>query len=597
MKGKIVWLILSCLMVLSLVLASCAAAVEEEEEVVEEEVVEEEVVEEEVVEEEVVEEEVVEGEPIYGGVLTVLGSDPRGYDPAITDPAYAWVNTMSCNKLITGNWWKGPAGTNEWHWDMELFAPEQYLKGDLAESWERPDAQTVIYYLRQGVYWQDKPGVMAAREFTADDVVWNYERFNVSPTHYLYAHVAKPDSITALDRYTVEFKLPIPYTRMQLEILGNFWVLIPPEVVEEYGDMSAWANVCGTGPYLFVDFVAGSSLTWERNPNYWEKDLEGRSLPYLDGVHALIIPDASTRLAALQTGKIAKSTVDWETAGTLDMTTTELLKYRDLVSSALRLILTCEGPPFGPTLDPNALLVRRAANMAIDRFAVAEEYYGGNAVVITSIIPPQFTEVYFAPEELPESQRQLFEYNPEEARRLLTLAGYPNGIDIELHTTSGGADYCSMIKAYFDAVGIRTTIKTRESAAHYALQFGHKMTGVLRAGYSHRYVGWMPAYETNEEGEFGFVNWGQVYDPYFNEKVKGIFAESDNTKMVELIRELNLYTIDQAYDVVMPSAARYYYWWPWLKGYHGEGSVGNYSWWTYLRYVWIDPELKEAMGH
>ena len=37
------------------------------------------------------------------------------------------------------------------------------------------------------------------------------------------------------------------------------------------------------------EFVRDQSITWEKNPNYWQK-----GLPYLDGIDYKIIPDATT---------------------------------------------------------------------------------------------------------------------------------------------------------------------------------------------------------------------------------------------------------------------------------------------------------------
>ena len=61
----------------------------------------------------------------------------------------------------------------------------------------------------------------------------------------------------------------------------------------------------GTGPYRLTDHVEGSSATWEKNPNYWGVDGKfGNRLPYIDELRSLMMPDVSTRIAALRTGRI-----------------------------------------------------------------------------------------------------------------------------------------------------------------------------------------------------------------------------------------------------------------------------------------------------
>ncbi len=72
--------------------------------------------------------------------------------------------------------------------------------------------------------------------------------------------------------------------------------------------MQDWKTAVGTGPYILTDWVKGSAITYTKNPNYWgydEKFPENR-LPSIDEVKVLGIPDASTRLTALCTGKIAR---------------------------------------------------------------------------------------------------------------------------------------------------------------------------------------------------------------------------------------------------------------------------------------------------
>ena len=60
-------------------------------------------------------------------------------------------------------------------------------------------------------------------------------------------------------------------------------VYMPREVVEEYGDMNDWRRVIGTGPFMLTDYVEGSVMTFERNPNYWRKHpIFGDQMPYLD---------------------------------------------------------------------------------------------------------------------------------------------------------------------------------------------------------------------------------------------------------------------------------------------------------------------------
>ncbi|KKS33599.1 MAG: Extracellular solute-binding protein, family 5, partial [Parcubacteria group bacterium GW2011_GWC2_42_13] len=101
---------------------------------------------------------------------------------------------------------------------------------------------------------------------------------------------------------------------------GSYVRIVPPEVVAKYGDMSKWYNAVGTGPFLLTDYVPGSQALLPRNPNYWKKNPvgpgTGDQVPYIDALQYLIIPDASTRLAALRTGKLDRmANLTFEDAG------------------------------------------------------------------------------------------------------------------------------------------------------------------------------------------------------------------------------------------------------------------------------------------
>ena len=234
MTKKIVWLALSCLIVLALVLASCGPAEEEEEVVTEEE--EEEVVTE---EEEEEEEEIVTPaaeEPIYGGTMTVLhvhcGLEPATWDPADCNWIVEPFTSPVMEKLGIGDIEKyGPRGTNQYPFtDME-FIPADYLRGQLAESWELPDDTTYIFHIRQGIYWPDKPGVMASREVTAEDIAFAKNRLFQSPK--CPGYYDNVEGATALDKYTLEIKLKIYDANWLMSgAWGYFQRIYPPEMVD-----------------------------------------------------------------------------------------------------------------------------------------------------------------------------------------------------------------------------------------------------------------------------------------------------------------------------------------------------------------------------
>ena len=202
MKRKFVWLIVSGLLVAALLLASCgpAAVVEEEEEEEEEVVVEEEE-----------EEEVVTG-PQYGGWLsTMWGHEPTSFDPQDTDSASSTrYGSFYLDRLMIADW----TLDNKYHGFASMEGPSIFMS-NLAKSWERIDPLTIRFTLEEGVRWNAGKDHMRTltgeREFTADDVVWHFGTYLPSlPRQAKQFAVLYTDSVTAVDKYTVDFKATEP---------------------------------------------------------------------------------------------------------------------------------------------------------------------------------------------------------------------------------------------------------------------------------------------------------------------------------------------------------------------------------------------------
>ena len=160
-------------------------------------------------------------------------------------------------------------------------------------------------------------------------------------------------------------------------ILGDFASIMAPEAADRYGLPLDWGNSVGTGPFILTDFVPGSRIHMERNPNYWGTDPIGpglgNQLPYIDAFEYLIIPDLSTRLAALRTGKIDQmGSMQYEDAETMRETAPDLLEGEGpLGGAAYYVYMNTQREPF------DSLEVRRALLMAVDLELVKESLNHG----------------------------------------------------------------------------------------------------------------------------------------------------------------------------------------------------------------------------
>ena len=206
--------------------------------------------------------------PEYGGTLTFATT---------LEPANADTHFLHLPALVTGATVE-KLGIMDWAIDRDVFSfRNTYMQSSLfiphlAESWDTPDPLTIIFNIREGVKWQDK-APMNGREFTADDVVFNFQRWlslgdfaEGAPSWPVLRPSAESiESITATDRYTVVIKLAEPNSAALYQFLGQGVSFInPPEVIKQHGDVKDWRNLVGTGPYSLTDWTRAALLPCRR---------------------------------------------------------------------------------------------------------------------------------------------------------------------------------------------------------------------------------------------------------------------------------------------------------------------------------------------
>ncbi|MFZ0627250.1 MAG: ABC transporter substrate-binding protein [Acidimicrobiia bacterium] len=289
-----------------------------------------------------------------GTLIAAQGAEPDRLDPHLTS-AYASFQILE-NVYDT----------------LVQPGPDLSMEPALATDWEISDDNlTWTFHLRQGVTFQN------GREFTADDVVYSYNRIMDPDTGAANAYrFASVDEVVAVDDSTVEIHLNRPTPNLLVNI-GAFkgMAIVPQEIVD---DGSIDTHPVGTGPFQFVSSSPDQGIVLERNENYWRAD-EG--LPYLDQIRFVQIPDQTTKLTNLESGD-----VDW----------VDSVPPQDLESLAANDSVVLERVPGGdyhyfalnearpPFDNPD---VRRAIAMAIDRSEITEAAQFGAATPNQTAIP------------------------------------------------------------------------------------------------------------------------------------------------------------------------------------------------------------------
>ena len=544
--------------------------------------------------------------PQYGGTITYAKkTEPENVD--------VWFHHGG-RQMITGVLEK--LGTVNWGVDRDDYnfvgqvQPEFATTGQLAESWETPDDKTIIVKVRQGVHWHNK-APMNGRELTANDIEYNFHRLmglgkfaEAGPTNITQVlRTVSFESITATDKYTVVFKLTKPHLGALMGILED-WIafMYPPEVIEQYGDANDWRNLVGTGPFMLTDWVEGSSVTWDKNPDYWgydEKYPQNR-LPYVDQIRDLTMPEAATRLAGLRSGKLdslyrgtAIQSVD--AAESLERTNPEIELWTNVIYSAFSTGLNVNKPPF------DDIRVRKAMQMALNLEEINSVFFKGYGHPIPHGQVGDTVPGYFIPfEEWHAELKKVYDYDPEGAEALLDEAGYPRGADgirfkTELmHNVHKDLNFYELLVSYWNKIGIDVEIDFPPIATWVSRRTSRDFEMI-----EHEMAYGSLADPYNPVNRFTNVPWNSaaVEDPVYDAMFEAAGAATTIEEQQRLVKELDMYAIERHWTVWSPMNPQFDAFWPWIKGYNGEFKLGYTPTHFFLARVWIDQELKEAMGY
>jgi len=498
--------------------------------------------------------------------------------------------------LMMGDWARGPAGTKESTWQYGAIGNASLSVGQLAESYEIPDNQTIIFHIRKGVKWWNKPPANG-RELTAEDVAWNIKTQWAFAGGNFQGFFPKEEwliSVKTLDKYTVELKFP-PNTQGT-----HFWedgqrcyIMLP----ELYPNQKDWKNNLGTGAFMVTDYVPSTALTFARNPNYWQKNPagpgKGDQLPYIDGMKLLVIPDLSTRLAAFRTGKLDQY------GGLLWEDFEELKRTMPYVPESVVTYGFVAQPTGREDKAPfNDLKVRQALNLAVDKQAILRDYYKGHGQLLgwPYYPTPEYKDLYTPLEELPPFVQELVKGgNPEKAKQLLKDAGYPNGFKTSIYASNPvDADFLSIIKEQLTKVGIDLEIKVVDAGVYRNLEQQRTFEAMWYKP-SKQYFLSHYMFELRKESQ----DCASFFD---SPETRAVLATINKTLAIDdkawrkALKDITPFMLEQSIAMWLPVSEKYNVWQPWLKNHYGAVQLGAFLPWHWAYFSWIDTDLKKSMG-
>jgi peptide/nickel transport system substrate-binding protein len=419
-----------------------------------------------------------------------------------------------------------------------IAAQAYIMEGDLAESWKvSDDGLTYTFNLRSNAKWQNLPP-MNGRPVTAQDVVWSFERLmKVSSNKSSFDQV---DSVTAPDARTVQFRLKDVYVPFET-LIGQplFWIM-PREVIEADGD--ATKRVVGSGPFIFDKFDPGISFSGKKNPDYYRP-----GEPHIDDFVGLIIPDTSTQLAGLRSHQQDYYQVqNYTDIDPLKQTNPEIqyVEWERLYTPFIYWKL--DQPPF------NDARVRQAVSMALNRDAMIKIVYAGRGNW-NNFVPWALSSWWLDPRGPDMGPgAKYYTYDPAAAKSLLSAAGYPDGLSVEMVSTPGyGQIFVQMgelVQQDLKAIGIEAEIKMQEYGAYISSTFlgkfegGKRMIFGLETPFSDAHD-----YLFNMYHPKGTRNHADVNDPKLTAMIEQQMKNLDSASRKQQVFEIQRYLADQMY--------------------------------------------------
>jgi ABC-type transport system substrate-binding protein len=465
------------------------------------------------------------------------------YDPRSLDPA---LSTDVPTGRVVGYIFDG----------LTRFTPDAKVVPALATSWNvSPDGSVYTFHLRRNVHFTD------GRAFVARQVASSWRRVLDPKVRGgrgwpLYPIVGAKEfadgkgttipGIVTPDDSTVVVTLTEPFAIFPKLLAMPVAAIAPDDVPANFGE-----HPVGTGPWKLVQWKHDDYLLFAPNKDYWG------GAPKADSLKARIIAEPSTAVAEFESGNV----------DVLELPQDEIRAWEDdperkkLLAStpSLELVYVAINTTRGPLKDAR---VRQAINYSVDRRTIVKNLIAGRGELATGVIP-------FS---LPGSDKTRvgYQFDTLRARQLLREAGYPNGIDVELWTSTTPlyVRIAETLQGYLALSGIRAKIVQRESAAaREAARNGQTDLFVKDwyADYPDAENFLYPLLHSANKGVGGNVSF--YSNAKFDSLVSAARREQDEAKRV------TMYT--QADDIAFRDAPLVYLWFyseldaiqPWVKGF------------------------------
>ncbi len=382
----------------------------------------------------------VTAEPDVSHFLVAVEDEPDTVDFQCTSIHYTIAQNVF-NRLVEME--------NDSNGDMEILP-------SLAESWEMSeDGRSYTFHLREGVTFSN------GEELTASDVKYTFERLLTHPDSCNQDIVdiivgasdlesgksSELEGFKILDDLTFVITIEEPFEAFLACLSMPAASILDQETTKEAGELFGKdpEHTIGTGSFVLWKWVEGEGMLLKANPNCF------LGAPKCEGLDLRFVNDAREIRSMFENGEI--DVLDLDELGNAAEFFLHGSEYQDRLFSVPRIGITyiAMNESIAPLDD---VRVRKALQMSLDRSMLLTAIYGGRGSVENGIFPHG---LYGYNPDLPE-----IPYDPEEAKKLLAQAGYPDGIDLEISVNSASTKWelslLQLAVSMWEDAGIRATV-------------------------------------------------------------------------------------------------------------------------------------------
>jgi len=388
--------------------------------------------------------------------------------------------------------------------------------------------------LRRGVKFHN------VEDFDAESVKFSLERL-ANPANKLRgsSSFAPIERVEIVDPFTVRVHTKKPWPVFVSHMALRQASMYPPK---EYAGKDAAAiskNPIGTGPYKFVRWSKDEEIVMEAFTGYW------RGAPAIKTVVFKPIPDDAVRVAALQNGEVDVAVnIPPHLAGIIDKHPRIFLSTAPSILTIQLMIYTHQmdanhkptGPYNGPTADKR---VRQAIASAIDADEIIKGVMDGKAMRVATMLTP----MHFGYDPTLKPIKQ----DLAKTKKLLTDAGFPNGVEIVLNGPQGryvrDKEVAEAVAGQLNRAGIKTTLRTFEFVSYLNnMVYVHKAGPVWLIGWGHSTMDAEAIYVPLFKSPNIFVNW---HNEDFNGMVEEAQTMMDEKKRLAQYQRINKLWIEE----------------------------------------------------